>query len=1039
MNPASFHSKLHKAHRCIDQLPIDILSKQQALIDDFLGNEKVWRLSTFDDPFVRRAVYRLLHTSVSKMTASLNWNIISNNVLVSSLHISQAGSAPDFVKALARLTTVIPEIWTQHYGGSEKKSANKRLCQFLRKGSQGGAVEYWAETLNLLYHIPSEVLVPASKTSDGNADDNYATVDAFRQGIVTKEEPRSNQSAAWKAYLEYSRNRLQPILGIVKRDDFIKHAITPLLHQYVKPTMESATWSLPSTQAKTICIKAVQHVLESREVFTAVWLQMSANIVRDLQILQPEQSKTYTESQSKLVAEATRWYNLHSAFRVEDMPEYALSLVAKTIVSELGAAVITLSTRDGKPYAAARLIEIAVCSASQIIQQDEGIKKLIVSFAQDDIPQLFLSPSAPYLIELLQHLKDLLDVDAIYEAALKILLATPESANKYGAMRSLLASPYLARLTIDQQLQATINSTLKQALTGVEERWDLLDTALKNRHAPASLHSQILVAMVEGLSIEDRKIGSLDGLEMVTKHDPTSIKLYNASSEHPLLLSKLLSLIESPDATVSGKAKRIKSVLESTAVTESSLGQASGTLIEIIKRALSVANVDSLSIPSVVDLARKLLDQAAVADQETLAIDLLPSASQWIQALKPHLSRPPNPSLAIVCSMSSDFHIFDIGDCDQPIARDSNGFSTALRMAWYCADLIAATDLFGYVTNDYRTTTLEYLTILLQLASDEIGLAVSDSLWIADDLDSESELVEFVANTQKLVASWLESDSIPNFVSATEARLLEGSKGSLVSSYYKSRAYVTLKLELNELYASRKQLLGNDQLKEIKKSPDLFTAIAVVSTVQDYDTLTRLCNELIADLTGCDFSKQSEGLQYMMLLNCILNRTELGDIVTKIPQQRLMFFVQHILAHALNAISLKDTIHDASVVTGSPVTTISTEVLRTLQMALPPLTQLYGSIWSDTISLIIDCWRRSEEPIPDELLPLVHAGLRLFSKLRNLKDEDSNDDLQDAWSESIKKLAGEMLDLLRGFAGAYIVFLHHHHLLALSNLLTDHA
>ncbi|KAL9044085.1 MAG: hypothetical protein Q9214_002754, partial [Letrouitia sp. 1 TL-2023] len=481
-----------------DDLTEEILNKQQTSMNNILNQEKVWQLSYHDDPFVRRAIYKLLQILISKVPKSLDLKIISSCVLASGLHINQVGSTLEYVRALSQLSKFAPDVWTEYYSATGKNTATKRLCQFLKKGSQGGQSEYWNEVGALLRQIPSTVLVPSLATSENDVDAKLMTIDAFHDGIVAKDEPRSNRIIAWTAYVEYSRNRLYHILSDVERTHLIRIAIVPLFNQYIKPTVELTRWTIPTAQQRIICVKVVQHIMDSQSIFTDVWQQNSAKVVKDLQISLPEQSKNYSKSQEDLSTTAARWYNIHSVVSGKDVPGFAISLVKETLLSELKAAVATLRNRNGKPYGVARLIETAARLAPEVVFQSGEIRNLLSKFAQEDVPQLLLSPSATYLVEFLQHLENHLDVNAIWGETLRLLIGAPESTYKYNALQSLYESAYLAKWTNTEVLKSMISSTLQQAVeSGTREKWDLISTIIANRHVPTALHVELLSAMID--------------------------------------------------------------------------------------------------------------------------------------------------------------------------------------------------------------------------------------------------------------------------------------------------------------------------------------------------------------------------------------------------------------------------------------------------------------------------------------------------------------------------------------------------------------
>lgn len=991
-------------------------------MNSILNQEKVWQLSYQDDTFPRRAIYKLLQKSVSKMPKSLDLKMISNSVLASSLHVNQVGSTLEYARALSQLSSFAPDVWTEYYSAPGKNTATKRLCQFLKKGSQGGHSEYWNEIGALLRQIPSTVLAPNSANSENEIDAKLVTIDAFHDGIVAKDEPRSNQSIAWTAYVEYSRNTLCHYLNDIEREQLIRIAIAPLFNQYVNPKVELTRWTIPTAKQKIICVEVIQHILDSQSVFTDVWQQNSAKVVKDLQISLPEQSKNYSKSQEDLSTTAARWYGIHPVVSGKDVPDFAITLVKETCLSELKAAVATLRNRNGKPYGVARLIETAARLAPEVVIQSTEIRDLLLRFAQDDVPHLFLSPSATYLMEFLRHLEDYIDVNAVWEEALRLLIGAPESTYKYNALQSLYESAYLEKWTNSEALRSMTSSTLQQAVeSGTREKWDLISTVIVNRHAPTSLHVELLSAMIDGLSLPNQKEDILDRLETTMRQNPASIKEYSASSNGPAFLSKLLSLTESPNDIVAKKAQKVNNVLEVLNSTENGSSQTSETMVEIVKRGLNSADAESLSVLAIIDLARKLLDQAVEVQAEDVIDHLLPTSHEWAQAFEIHLNKAPDPTVAVMNPMSCAVRLVNTTKSNQTTMRDANGFSAALRMVWYTTAMLTTTSISAHANNDQMTTALVYLAVFLQLSSDEIGLPNLSSLWSSSDPDLERDVIDLIAATQKLVVTWLKPDSMPDFMVNARTKLLKDSNGSSAFSYYSGRAYIALTVELNEFGGDHNISPGSSQFKDIWRFPNTFNTLAILSTVQDHQVITRVCNELIAELTGYNIHVQLDGIRHLALLNSIIHRSELEDVVNTIPQQRLLFFVQRILAliqELINQKSLEDFWSLYFISAEDYISSLSTEVFRALQVVLSPIRQIYGSFWADSFLLIERIWNFSLKVPSDKRLPVLNASLRLLSVLRRMNEGDSNDDLQDAWPLSLEYIAPGMLNLLQQLRGS---------------------
>ena len=134
-----------------------------------------------------------------------------------------------------------------------------------------------------------------------------------------------------------------------------------------------------------------------------------------------------------------------------------------------------------------------------------------------------------------------------------------------------------------------------------------------------------------------------------------------------------------------------------------------------------------------------------------------------------------------------------------------------------------------------------------------------------------------------------------------------------------------------------------------------------------------------------------------MLLSCILTREE--DYVNEVPQQRLVFFTKHI-AQQLEIVQ--------------PTSNLGAQMLSTLAFTLPPIKDIYGSFWSELLTIIP---KTGLQATSDETLFGVYASLRILLLMRKSDIKDANDDLLDAWNENKPVLATALVDLLKQSAG----------------------
>ena len=575
------------------------MEKSQTLISEFFSQEKLWQFASDSDGYVRRSLYRLLGTILANYKNILNPSTISASVLVSGLHTAQSGSAFDYAKILALLSLELPDVWTTYYPGSGKKSAENRLCHFLKKGSQGGPPDFWSQIAVLLSNLPPSILVrPAGTESSNNVDGgNHSptpVLNALHDGLNSKDEPRANMVAAWNAYLTASDVVISSVSDAATRRRILSRSVLPILAQYIRPSSDNSRWAIAGAQGQEVAIRACsQAILRDAGSFEAEWNALSTMIIEDLKTSLPEQAKDYIKSQYAISAEAERWYSLQSAL-LKSSPQDAMSAIFQiTMSSELSSAVSVLKVRNGKPYGAAAALNMLIKNLPEVVLGDEGSKAEILQFVNEDVPSLLFSPSARYLIRIMDLLDGPCDISRSYEKSMRNLAEAPESASKSIALQSFISSP---RLATTESLSAMVVAILSQAMKEEDSaKWNLVMAAISNPVAPRSLTDEVLANMTEGLSINSDRAAGLYGLEMTMKESPSKVTEFARSSQGSGLLSKLLLMADSYDDELAQRAKNASTMIEKAFSAQGNTGLAANSLIETITRGLDTAEAVSLS------------------------------------------------------------------------------------------------------------------------------------------------------------------------------------------------------------------------------------------------------------------------------------------------------------------------------------------------------------------------------------------------------------------------------------------------------------
>lgn len=987
----------------IDDTAREVLDRHQHILRDLLTQKELWKFASHSDSAVRRAVYRLLGSSLTEEPDMLDLGLISSCLLLSSLHISQESSAADYARVLARLTEHDPRVWTDLYQGTGKKSAAKRLGQFLAKGSQRGPSGYWDEVSTLLRHIPRSVLL----YPEDMHDQKFIIFDILREGITNRDEARSNQPAAWNAYLGLVKRFLSS--SDVDGDGLIGGTVMPMLGQYITPSPETASYTVSASQ-QSVVVDATKIALSSHQCFVSRWQKISRTLIEDIQTSLPQQSKDFVKSQDAIAAKASRWYSLQGALSDAEIPSEIRLAMTNTTLSEIQSAIALLNDRNGKPYGAAALIGCAIRSMPDLFSTQDTLKTMTADFLRAGLPQLIFSPSGPLLIELLPSLQGVLDIDHIYRSCLKSVLEASDSSTKTTLLYSFMSSPCIARLDQDPGLLETLISGLQQAVDNADEEEEILKTAIANPDAPLQMTQMLLTRLVDNLAIEERRAASLSGLETVVTHNRDAIKAYDASADGSPLLTKLMPLTATSDVdkTTFHRVKSLKHNIQ--AIISTDPVQAYQTRLQMIRQNLHQATEDSLPMTSILNLIHEALDR--FDDEEgrpSMAEELLPDEVRWNETLLALYSSKPNPSLAIMNELGTAINLARPTTPPTAVSFDKAGLSAAFRMFWFTYALIGSCGILEYATAERRSCTYRHLFIISAIASDKLSIDAAHSLWEEQGPEPDHSILTVIIETQKTLGSLLAQSPVNAALPDVLSKLLENSRGISVEAYYNSRAYISVATEMLSRHTGLAHDVGVDEPRSVQASADVFTRIASMSTIQNSITLTKAFNEHLATLTGSNLEEDANGLSNLLVLNSILNNQDFVDVLTGIPKQRLIFFVQHVCSQIDDYRSSKS---DASSLSSNHGLGLKAEMMRALSQILPALKETYGSFWEDIIDILTQTWSLDAE-MSDEKLPLIHASLRLYSTLQRLSSAEANDDLVDASKAHEGSIADGMVHLLR--------------------------
>ena len=993
----------------LNNLQPEELSKYQNDYESLIGDKKLWQFASYNDAGIRRSVHRLLRICLTKEDVAVQEHLdtFSKAYLAEALNSDQTGSVGDYVESLTLLTSKHPSVWTDNY--KSKTGVDRRLRQFLKKGSQLGPRDTWARVPELLKIIPKEILPQSSA-------DSAELLNALHGGIIRKDEPKYNHEAGFKAYLEIA-GQLTQWLSDDEKTKLLEEMVLPIITQYLRPSLETSDWAVPSN-ASSLISKALE-IEEMKIVLEQQWPSLSQQLIDNIKTSAPEQSKDYEKSQTNVIQHATRYATMQDQALTIKTLESLRSVISQACSSIVAEALEVLKNRNGKPYGAAGAIAAVLKRNPSLISSTKAEQDLEL-FIQQDLPELVLSPSSSYLIDILYTKSDRAYFKDAWSASLKTVLRDADSPAKTKALEAILTSSRIPTsfdlATSDPELQKYITTNVREAVEGSAE-WDSFSRMLQSpaRILAPETADEILAYITETLSISNQAPYSLQGLRQIVKSNPTMLREFVASSQGAGLLQGLLLASESPDDEVAQGAKTVNASIQTILSSGSDSKQ---SIYNLVQQGLREATPTSVSVETLVDLAKQSVK--AGSDWEGISL-VFPSIEDWNAALDPFLNAAPKSSLAITNPLGGAVYLVKDGQLPSKIrtmSRDADGYSAAYRITQYVTRLFKSPDLFSVdkVPSVLRAAYLRNIAVSVQLADDNLGLAGANGFWAQYNSDVEAEAMTFMSDAQpfvthelkNLVETWSKDDDNAPLLSWATSILSEIDVGATSPAYYHARAYAVLIADAIEITGWKNSQTAQLQetLKSTRSSKNILQLLAFLNAFREplsyAKACERMCNEIVADLTGLDVQhKSQEALQQLVLLNSVMGQE---GILESIAGPRLMRFIQHVIPWLQ-----EDTVNRST----------KAELCRALSVLVPLIGEMYGEHWVGILSALSTIWLATKELEANESdmdtpIPLVHASLKLYAQLRSLTQaEEPNDDLLDAWKENEQAVADGLINILK--------------------------
>ena len=553
-------------------------------LGEYLGVEAVWTMAAAEEPLVRRALLQLIYTLLARKPELLKPRLgqIGRVLVADSLKISQVGSATDLVKALTKLTECFPEVW------GTKTHPLQRLRLLIERGSQGGPASYWQDLEHLLAVLPDR---------DLSMDTAANFLKAIRIGISSRQEPRSNATQAWGAYIKAFGKFIR---ASAPDPAFVQENFFPLARQFLQPSQKLQAWTSPpattlSPTAWAILTRHPDAVI--RKSVAMEWARLHQAVLKSISNSFPEVSKDYEKSQQSVATQEERWFTLvgtilrlffQETYSSEEDPTLR-DAVQTSSMAVLHGALDLLSRRNYKPFGAASLLQSAFQRCPTPYGQDSLIAALFPVNDSERLDVLVASPSSPYLVTCLDRLAST-QPDRFQVIWNSLVLSTLklDAASSISVVNQLISIPGATPpARANQQLQTFIVAKWLACAAGNSpaSAWRLCKSTLAFDTATEESLAVVVTDLVQRLDVSQTCGPALQALELIADHKSTVLSHH--SDADVALVTKLLSLAEMKDQDVAGRAAALQAHLDQNTT-------GNGPLVGIIQRNLEDTGASSI-------------------------------------------------------------------------------------------------------------------------------------------------------------------------------------------------------------------------------------------------------------------------------------------------------------------------------------------------------------------------------------------------------------------------------------------------------------
>ncbi|TGZ78159.1 hypothetical protein EX30DRAFT_366230 [Ascodesmis nigricans] len=981
------------------------LVKNDGTYARFLKNNELWKFACHSDPALRKAVYRLLVSTLDRHPAWISKNLktVSSAFLVKSFGGPQTSSADLFLDAVVTLTQKLPDAW-ESANSQSKKPPLKHLAGFLEQGSQLSPPAFWEQAAKLFGTIPE-------RTITSEWDQALRCTNSIQKAIKGGKEPSIHIQLAWACYFEACYRLLVLCSSKSGRVFTLKDTVLPVYLNFLED--KGSDLQTTFSDAVEICSQGLSRLdrIPKRAVdqfVEEVWGEVEKRITLILDAeVDDEKLKRFAETWIELATKTLQ--------RVPEDSRVACLIqeANRRVVSE---AIEAINISSGSRVGTAAVLENVLKPTAAATWADAAAKALVSDFLEEDVVSLIDTPSAVHILQALisygGHASNRHSYQVLWnKAANKLLVSSHDASTKSKYIQIFMeaSSQKLDHIVAPcPALDEYIIRKLNALLNGEGGEWGVIRAALgaTGNVSDAGLVYKLIEMIANDLkSPRNLTVDSIvQRLDLLRHINPIKLKSFLDLETSKPAVESILRLSDSTDTQVAASADALLDTVRQSAVDNQSVMVKLAEVIRDSVRIQDMEDEDTLPIDFLAAKAKSLLESSVEPARSDLVATFAFSQDMWAAAATPLLETVSNVSLAVTNSLAGCIFLVDRFSDHQPtVPVDAHGHSQYLRMVTLVTHIFTAVEAARVIPRSQLITLLYHSIVVIELLKDNISIAYNTRVFEVIDVEAEQELTNIVDEIQHWISLAVKSDSDSTLAQELWVTVSENAKEKTVEAFYAARALVSLSSSLIDAVPSL-QDSGVSWLEntDVWKESDTFCAAAILTSfgnVLKPARKERICNELISDITGIPADQAaSVATQKLVFLNSILPNQD------ETPISILPMRLTRLVKHSLDWFSEDN--EDADIGPGLVV-----EVGKMLCSVLPAIESMYGEHWRQALEFIKDCWMGCVG-MQEQQIPMLLWSLKLFHIIRKLVDRGENDDIREEWGTSKDELEDLLVKLL---------------------------